>query len=282
MSSSLSSIPKINASDADLDDLAAKMTGEKNVKVLSFGCGVDSVAGYLILRDEGLLEEYDEIVWADTGSEMPETYAYFEYLTKTLGWKITVIKSYYGRIYDYYRKKKAFPTRFLRDCTGKFKVNPINRYLRTRYGRKAHFDVDIFINYTEAAKRMRTSRVKYATLQYPLVDRRITRERCREIITEHGMPVPHKSGCFFCWAQPPKSWLTLRRKHPDLFEKSMRLEQESTVRDLTRNPLIRLRSKKMKEGAMEEYFGEGSDSCGCFNYNAVSDDEDTDWPDKPF
>ena len=53
-------------------------------KVLSFGCGVDSVAGYLVLQDEDLIKDYDEIIWADTGSEFPETYAYFDYCHKKL------------------------------------------------------------------------------------------------------------------------------------------------------------------------------------------------------
>jgi len=44
------------------------------IKIASFGCGVDSVAGLLLAQEQGI--EYDEIIFADTGNEMPETYAY--------------------------------------------------------------------------------------------------------------------------------------------------------------------------------------------------------------
>ena len=69
--------------------------------IASFGCGVDSVAGILI---EGL-GKYDEIIFADTGSEKPETYVYLDYIMHTKGWKITIVKSKYGNIYDYYYDK---------------------------------------------------------------------------------------------------------------------------------------------------------------------------------
>ena len=166
-----------------------------------------------------------------------------------------------------------------RDCTGKFKLDPINRYLRTMWGKKAHFDVSIFINYSEAARRMRVSKYKYSTLVYPLVDRKITKERCVEIIKEHNQPVPHNSGCFFCWVQPPKSWQKLKETHPDLFEKARKMELESRTKDLRKYPLIRLKAKDMKLHPMDEFL-ENDDSCGCFNYNLETEADD--WKDKPF
>ena len=55
------------------------------IKIASFGCGVDSVAGLL------LNSNYDEIIFADTGSELPETYAYLDYFEKKSGLKITKV-----------------------------------------------------------------------------------------------------------------------------------------------------------------------------------------------
>ena len=106
-------------------------------QIASFGCGVDSVAGLLLSKDQGI--KYDEIIFADTGSEMPETYAYLEYFEKKSGFQITKVKSHLGKIYDYYMMKKAQPTKFMRDCTGKFKISPIRKYLRAKYGKKKHF-----------------------------------------------------------------------------------------------------------------------------------------------
>ena len=51
------------------------------IKIASFGCGVDSVAGLLLSKEQGI--EYDEIIFADTGSEKPETYQYLDFRTSS-------------------------------------------------------------------------------------------------------------------------------------------------------------------------------------------------------
>ena len=66
------------------------------IKIASFGCGVDSVAGLLLSKEQGI--EYDEIIFADTLEERPETYAYLEYFEKKSGFKITKVKSHLGKI----------------------------------------------------------------------------------------------------------------------------------------------------------------------------------------
>jgi len=45
-------------------------------QIASFGCGIDSVAMVLLKSD------YDEIIFADTGSEMPQTYKFLKYFEK--------------------------------------------------------------------------------------------------------------------------------------------------------------------------------------------------------
>lgn len=233
------------------------MEGVIPVKVASVGVGVDSVAGLLI---EGL-DKYDEIIFADTGSEKKETYSYLEYLTKTLGWKIKVVRSKYGNIFTYYWNKRIYPNMFARDCTGKFKIDPINKYLRTMYGKKAHFEVDIFIDYSEF-HRMRESKYKYSTLKYPLIDKKLTREDCKRIIQEHKMPVPIKSGCYFCPFTPPKVWRAMKQSPEGTNEKeyyleSRKLEKNSQMRNKRQFPLVRLKGKDS-----QDLF-----ECGCFNYN---------------
>jgi|TARA_R110002020_G_scaffold444753_1_gene656382 3'-phosphoadenosine 5'-phosphosulfate sulfotransferase (PAPS reductase)/FAD synthetase len=79
-------------------------------QIASFGCGVDSVAMVLLKPD------YDEIIFADTGSEMPETYAFLDYFEKKSGLKITTVKSKEGNIYDYFTKGKDSKTLFECAC----------------------------------------------------------------------------------------------------------------------------------------------------------------------
>jgi len=211
------------------------------LKIASFGCGVDSVAA--LLMDSN----YDEIIFADTGSELPETYQFLEYFEKKSGLKITKVKSHLGKIYDYYHKGRFFPLPTFRDCTGKFKITPIRQHLRKKYGKKETFEMNIFIDYDEF-HRMRTSDVKYIKNKYPLVDKKITREKCLKIINDFGYDLPLKSGCFFCPFNNKKRWIDLRNNHIDLFEKSKELEKramykENGDRKWNIQPLVKIRGK---------------------------------------
>jgi hypothetical protein len=209
-------------------------------KIANFGAGVNSVAGILHYGAAG----YDEIIFADTGSEKPETYQYLDFLIKEKGWKITIIKSKLGNLYDYYFKKKLYPLRFNRDCTGKFKITPIKQYLRTKYGKKETFQNDIFIDYSEF-HRMKTSDVKYQTLEYPLVYDKIDREECLSIIKDAGYPIPVKSGCFMCPFNSKKIWTNLKVQHPELFAKALKMEKND--KRWKEMPLILLKGKESQD-----------------------------------
>ena len=213
------------------------------IKIANFGAGVNSVAGIL---HYGPI--YDEIIFADTGSEKPETYQYLDFLIKEKGWKITILKGKLGNLYDYYLKKKIYPTPAFRDCTGKFKVDVIKRYLRTKYGKKETFQSDIFIDYSEF-HRMKTSDVKYQKLEYPLVYDKITREDCLNIIKEAGYPLPVKSGCFMCPFTKKDEWINLKLNHKDLFDKSLALEKIGQLHTKSHKmpKLIKLKGKESQD-----------------------------------
>ena len=222
-------------------------------QIASFGCGVDSVAMVLLKPD------YDEIIFADTGSEMPQTYAYLDYFEKKSGLKVTKVKSHLGKIFDYYFDKRCFPLPTFRDCTKKFKITPIRQYLREKYGKKETFEMNLGIDYSEF-HRMRESDVKYIKNKYPLVDQKLTRDELKEIIISKGYELPTKSGCFFCPFNNKKRWIDLRNNHKDLFEKSKELEKramykENGDRKWNIQPLITIKGKDS-----QTLF-----ECGCFN-----------------
>ncbi len=128
----------------------------RNWYVLSEGYGQDSV--YELVTNWWY---YDEIIFSDTGSEQPETLTYIKNLMKKLPRealaRITNLKpedNPLGNLHEYYIAKKAMPTPMLRDCTGKFKINPIRNSLRDRYSEGTYFDMHVCINYTEAGERM--------------------------------------------------------------------------------------------------------------------------------
>ena len=119
--------------------------------------------------------------------------------------------------------------------------------------------MNIFIDYSEF-HRMHTSDVKYVKNVYPLVEQKITREKCIELIKSKGYLIPQKSGCYFCMFTPKKKWIELKNNHPDLFQKTLDLEKNAMYtkegkRKWNLKPLINMRGKESK--TLFE--------CACFN-----------------
>ena len=79
----------------------------------------------------------------------------------------------------------------------------------------------------------------YERIVYPLVGigeetgLSMSRQDCLNLIADEGLPVPGKSSCFFCPFHRPAAWVELRRERPDLFDKSVELEQTLNRRRAT-------------------------------------------------
>jgi hypothetical protein len=74
-------------------------------------------------------------------------------------------------------------------------------------------------------QRMRTnSGLEWKQLDYPLIDLRLDRSQCMNMIAGAGLPVPPKSSCWFCPYHSTRAWQDLRTRRPDLFEKAVELE----------------------------------------------------------
>lgn len=192
--------------------------------VLSYGGGVNSVALMILLLRER--EPLDEVVFADTGAEVPETYAYVDitrgYLSEH-GVPFTVVAKHGANLYETAWRRRVIPSAIWRWSTRDYKVTPILRHYRALGG---HVNQYLAIAYDEI-ERMKDSRVDYVTNLYPLIDRRITRAGCVALIEEVGLPVPPKSSCFFCPFGSLDRWRWLYEHHPDLYEKAMALEENS-------------------------------------------------------
>ena len=141
----------------------------------------------LLLRENLPL---DEVVFADTGGEVPETYEYLEIAKQYFASHdvpFTIVSKRGGEsLYDTSWRRKVFPSAIWRWSTRDFKVSPIHRHYR---GIGGHVNQYLAIAWDEI-NRMKDSRVDYVTNLYPLIDRRITREGCVAIIEEAGLPVP--------------------------------------------------------------------------------------------
>jgi len=191
------------------------------MKYQTFGFGVNSVALAEILPSDV------ERVFSDPGAEEPETYGYIDYYLPNHKVKIlTPEVEGYTNIYEYYYNKVGCPPfRAYRSCTDKFKVRVLEGYMKTPA------KVYIGIAYDER-HRVKIHEKGGFTYEYPLVDEKITRKGCIEIIEDAGLRVPPKSGCFFCPFQHRLSWQRLARNHPELYWKAVALEELSDKIDL--------------------------------------------------
>jgi len=194
--------------------------------VVSYGGGVNSTAMIVWLVNNK--RPIDYVVFSDTRNEVPETYQYITqhikpYLKKHGIPFVTVYN--YSKISLYSRCiiRKVFPDMYKRWCTRDFKVRPIHRFYRTL---KSHIIEYMGIDYGEV-KRMKPSGVNYITKDYPLIDHKIDRDACVAIITQAKLPIPVKSGCFFCPYNSKSRWAWLAQTHPDLYKLSEQLEKNS-------------------------------------------------------
>jgi len=197
-----------------------------HIPYISWGAGVNStaiIARFLL----GQLEGKPPVVFADTGGELPETYAYIEQVKAILelqGWIVTILKpfgehkklyrpSVQGKVlYKYLWDHKTIPGIQFRQCTSRYKQGPLKRY-----SQKKTPLVGI------CADELR--RIKEDAM-YPVRD--YTREECKALIAEAGLPEAHKTGCWFCPFQPKAQWIELYDTHRELWEKAVELEQNST------------------------------------------------------
>ena len=196
------------------------------IHILSFGGGVNTVALMVMLvRDRAPL---DGVVFADTGGETPATYESVamsrQYLAEH-GIPFTVVESRPSGtdLYGTALRRRVIPSVQWRWCTRDYKVNPIQRYYR-QLGR--HVNQYMGIAFDEV-HRMRDSRETYITNLYPLIDGRLKRQDCVALIEESGLPVPEKSGCYFCPFNSSGRWRQLLERCPELFDKAIQLEENS-------------------------------------------------------
>ena len=124
-----------------------------------------------------------------------------------------------------------------RSCTADFKIRVIGKELKRR-GASADNPATIGIGISlDEIHRANARKVDpHERIVYPLVGigeetgLKMTRTDCMRVIREAGIPVPPKSSCFFCPFHRPTAWADLARETPDLFAKSVQLEDTLNAR----------------------------------------------------
>jgi hypothetical protein len=225
--------------------------------IVNYGMGVDSTAMLVGLHQRG--ERPDLIIFSDTGSEKPETYAYLavinEWLERVGFPTVTVVqyrptKASYNTLEGNMLANETLPSMAYGrgKCSQKFKAEVIDAYVigKSRgpwkgagwapfHAAKAQgVKTTKCIGYdNSSADLKRTRRVADLvddnfTYRYPLQEWEWNREECIRQIQAAGLPAPIKSACFFCPASHKWEIKWLAAKHPELFLRAIAIEDGNT------------------------------------------------------
>ncbi len=213
------------------------------IKAFSYGGGVQSTAA-LVLATQGKID-YQTFLFCNVGddSEHPATLTYVHEIAmpfaKDHGIELIELhhtrfgepETLYGRLTRPESRSVGIPVRMsngapgTRACTQDFKIKVVAKWLREHGATKnSPALVSTGISLDEF-QRMRTdSGIAYEKLDYPLIDLRLNRADCMEIIEGAGLPVPPKSSCWFCPFHSLRRWQEMRQDEPELFQKACDLE----------------------------------------------------------
>lgn len=218
------------------------------LRVLSLGAGVQSSTLALMI-EHGELPPIDAAIFADVKGEPKKVYEWLEYLkTKITSYPIHIVtwRDLKQDILDAAKGEyKAFTAPFfskdkitgkksmlMRQCTNMYKVQPVLQEIRKLLGlkkgerRKAGTKVDLLMGISlDEVVRMRTNQLKYITNEYPLVDKKMTRQDCLQWLEDNFYPTPPRSACTFCPYHSNKEWLDIKNGDPEEWKEVVEMDK---------------------------------------------------------
>jgi len=205
-------------------------------RVLNYGGGVNSTALLVESVRRGCAPV--ECVFADTGSEHPDSIAYLEHAKRYCddeGIEFTVLRwiredGSFVPLHEWCEKMQSLPSKAfgMAGCTSKWKQQPIDKYLANKYDgerieRMIGFDAGEISRVANMQGRD-TERWKWTA---PLFDWGMDRYGCLVAIDASGLPRPRKSACWLCPSMKKNEVRELRRDHPDLYKKAANIEKNA-------------------------------------------------------
>lgn len=219
--------------------------------VVAYGMGVDSTAMLVGLHQRGIRP--DLILFADTGDEKPDTYAYLPHINAWLegvGFPlVTVVKNPRPKSGDRSLSGACLRTRVLpalaygrHQCSIVWKIDPQQKFIRSWQPAidawAAGLPVRNLVGYDAGPRdSCRQYRAEgkaadgYAN-EFPLIEWGWDREECARQIEAAGLMVPVKSACFHCPASKRHEIAWLRETHPRLYDRAIAMEDGARARGL--------------------------------------------------
>lgn len=243
------------------------------LRCFSSGGGVQSIAA-LVLSAEGAID-FPIHLFSNVGddSEYPDTLRYVRKVAMPYAEKHGIEfreivkmprgqeRTLYGVLTRDGSRSINIPMRMndtgapgTRSCTSDFKIRriaAIQKELGATNEKPAITGLGISLDEFQRART--DSGIAWQTLEYPLIDLRLTRQDCVNIIARAGLPIPPKSACWFCPFHSMTEWRRLKEHQPDLFAKSAALEMLINDRRaaLGRDPMWLTRSLVPLEQAIQ-------------------------------
>ena len=202
-------------------------------KYISFSGGVESTT-MCILYGKGA-----KAIWCDTGWEHEEMYKRVDHCEVRLkvihGGDFELIRivpsvTAYGEkvssLSAYISLRKYMPTKMARYCTDRFKIQPIEKYLKG----VGECELMIGFNADEEGRAGNLEKLKNVKYSYPLRDADYSREMCEDILRLYDMhpnlpPYMQRGGCQGCIFKSVAEFKALYYFNRKEFDENMALEK---------------------------------------------------------
>ena len=195
--------------------------------IVSFSGGKDSTLMLILMLEKGM--PIDDIIFADTGVEFPETYENIKRIEEYTGKKITVLKSetHTWKTLFFHKKVKgkrigqinAFPRVIGCRVNTYLKKQPIDKYYKTIKDEVTEY-IGIAANEPKRYSRLKSNQ------KAPLFEWGITEDMVIEELKKRGLHNPYydvfyRQGCFMCPSMGINGARKLKRYYPELWKELM-------------------------------------------------------------
>lgn len=220
-----------------------------DINVLSLGAGTQSSAMALMAAN-GDLPRPDYIIFSDVGWEPKHVYEWLDKLKKELAkFDMEVITVSNGNLYDdtlksietgerapslpYYTKDTETGEKgmVMRQCTGDYKIAPINKKVRELLGYKPRQRVKETVHMwkgitTDEIARIKPSDVRWIKFDYPLFEKGMDRLDAINYVRDKMGEIPPKSSCVGCPFHNNDMWLDIKKNYPDEWEDAVYFDKK--------------------------------------------------------
>ena len=207
--------------------------------VWSYGGGVQTVAIACLIK-QGKLPKPDIAVIADTGREAETTWSFMNEVVQPMlapiGLTIEVASHNLATVDLYSRKGTLLIPAFTNHtgkigqlpgyCSVEWKRRVVRRFLKKKGVRRCKMWLGISLDEVGRAK---PADVGWITHEWPLLDLKLRRRDCVQLIKDAGLPTAPKSSCWMC-PYRGKEWQSLTagdRAKAEAFEAEMRAKDPS-------------------------------------------------------